>query len=506
MPVSDSGDAFESIELFTTDGVQLRSRPIDWRSAGGENGTVWRTLDADDTINHDLYHSVEYHGGYAYFVRSDHRTVRRAPQTGTVKTVFTNDEPMLDWRVSLGGKYVAVYREDGTHIDIWSTDPRKLVETIEARTGAVGEPGNPSFDHFGIWDYADGVSTFTASVVTASPQDYVLSFLQVNIDEAGAAAPVALSASPAGIPIRSFNTYAFDPEQKIVAWDTYPMVQDPGAAERFVRTQSPIALYLYSFTEKHAYQLDVRPVCHFLPKWIRPGVLEFNTASMASADNLKETYIVRDDILSLIVKATPTQEEERLFVKEFISALVAERYSEAATYFAYPVREGDLRKWRTTIAAACEANSLSHFAILQPRVCQIWNSSLEVYTDNDGFCISDKEAEDAIAPLAQKSSEYAAIMKQYGAAMRRLEEVDDPFQLDEKTRLSAWNGYAAVRALYRKMAPKLTISLVNNSKVVYPIDFPCKETQSEAHHSAAMVVVTSSGLRLESFDPTYIER
>lgn len=95
-PVSDSGVVFESIELFTTDGVQLRSRPLDWRSAGGENGTAWRTLDADDTISHDPYHSVEYHVGYAYFVRSDRRTIRRAPQTGTVKTVFTNDEPMLD--------------------------------------------------------------------------------------------------------------------------------------------------------------------------------------------------------------------------------------------------------------------------------------------------------------------------------------------------------------------------------------------------------------------------
>jgi len=171
-PVSDSGVAFESIELFTTDGVQLRSRPVDWRSAGGENGTVWRTLDADDTINHDLYHSVEYHGGYAYFVRSDRRTIRRAPQTGTVKTVFANDDPMLDWRVSLGGKYVAIYREDGTHIDIWRIDPRKLVQTIEvpAATDALDGHRTGVFDKFGVWSFEAGgddldTSTFTAAAV-----------------------------------------------------------------------------------------------------------------------------------------------------------------------------------------------------------------------------------------------------------------------------------------------------------------------------------------------------
>src|SRR5450756_91490 len=185
--VDDSGVAFESIELFTTDGVELRSRQLDWRSAGGENGTVWRTLDVDDTINHDLYHSVEYHGGYAYFARSDRKTIRRAPQTGTVETVFTSEIPMLDWRVSLGGNYVAIYREDGTHIDIWSIDPRKLVQTIEAQTGAVGEPGNPSFDQFGTWSFLNEngkpVSTFTAAVVPDAPAGHIVSLLQVHIDE-----------------------------------------------------------------------------------------------------------------------------------------------------------------------------------------------------------------------------------------------------------------------------------------------------------------------------------
>ncbi len=305
-PVNDSGVAFESIELFTTDGVELRSRPVDWRSAGGENGTAWRMLDADDTINHDLYHSVEYHGGYAYFMRSDGRTIRRAPQTGTVETAFTNDAPIADWRVSLGGKYVAIYREDGTHIDIWSINPRKLVQTIEAQTGAVGEPGNPSFDQFGAWSFlkenGKGISTFTAAVVPDAPAGHVVSLLQVHIDENVIPSVEVRHIAETAQNMFSWRDYVFDAQDEILACDTYPFIVDVDSARAFAETGAVTRLYVYSLRDDKSYAVDERSTCRFPPRWVGPGALEFNitpTIGTEAPGPFKGSYIVRHDMLSL---------------------------------------------------------------------------------------------------------------------------------------------------------------------------------------------------------------
>lgn len=299
-PVSDSGVAFESIELFTTNGVELRSRPVDWRSAGGENGTVWRTLDADDTVNHDLYHSVEYHGGYAYFARSDRRTIRRAPQTGTVETVFTNDNPMLDWRVSLGGKYVAIYREDGTHIDIWSIDPRKLVQTMEVPAAPDALDGHRTgiFDKFGMWSFEAGgddldTSTFTAAAV---PQGggYVFSLVQFRIDRNDVPAVSIIPVSqklniPAG-------RFAFDPLDEVIAWDTMPVFSKTTDLQTFTATGTHTNLYLYSALTGAKRCIDERPVCDFQPRWLTGSDLEENVAP-ETENPVKYAYIVRKDIL-----------------------------------------------------------------------------------------------------------------------------------------------------------------------------------------------------------------
>lgn len=315
--VDDSGVAFERIELFTTDGVELRSRPLDWRSAGGENGTVWCTLNADDTINYNLYHSVEYHGGYAYFAQSDRRTIRRAPQTGTVETVFTNDTPMLDWRISLGGKYVAIYREDGTHIDIWSIDPRTLVQTIEAQTGAVGEPGNPSFDQFGTWSFLSengkSVSTFTAAVVPDAPAGHVVSLLQVHIDESGTPSVEVQHIAETARNMLSWRGYVFDPQDEIIACDTYPFIVNTDSARTFAKTGTTTRLYVYSLRNDKIYVVDERSTCRFLPSWIGPGALEFNitpTTGTEAPGPFKGSYAVRNDILSLIETGLPALAED----------------------------------------------------------------------------------------------------------------------------------------------------------------------------------------------------
>ena len=503
-PVNDSGVAFESIELFTTDGVELRSRPLDWRSAEEENSTAWRTLGADDTINHDLYHSVEYHGGYAYFARLDRRTIRRAPQTGTVETVFTNDVPMLDWRVSLGGKYVAIYREDGTHIDIWSTDPRKLVRTIEAQTGAVGEPGNPSFDQFGIWSFlkenGKRVSTFTAAIVPDAPAGHVVSLLQVHINETGTSS-VEVRHVPATVRnMLSWRGYVFDPQDEIIACDTYPFIVDTDSARTFAQTGTVTRLCVYSLRNDKIYVVDERSTCRFLPSWVGPGALEFNitpTTGTEAPGPFKGSYIVRRDILSLIETGSPTLTDDQLFVRTFITALITERYADAGACFAFPVRGQELRNYREAIIAGADSAELSSFTVEKAYVLS-GTQSPEICIDAQGFRITSQEALDAIIPVAQKSSEYAAIMKQYGGAMKQLDKVGDPYKLDAKTRGYAWAGYAAVNALYWQLAPKYIFPVIREKREI-PVTFASQKFGQYGMPATANVILTEQGYRLTDF-------
>lgn len=502
--VDDSGVAFESIELFTTDGVELRSRQLDWRSAGGENGTVWRTLDVDDTINHDLYHSVEYHGGYAYFARSDRKTIRRAPQTGTVETVFTSETPMLDWRVSLGGNYVAIYREDGTHIDIWSIDPRKLVQTIEAQTGAVGEPGNPSFDQFGTWSFLNEngkpVSTFTAAVVPDAPAGHVVSLLQVHIDENGTPSVEVRHIAETARNMLSWRGYVFDPQDEIIACDTYPFIVDTDSAQEFAKTGTVTRLYVYSLRKDTVYVVDERPSCLFLPRWVGPGALEFNvtpTAGTEAPGPFKGNYIVRHDILSLIETGSPAMTDDQLFVKKFITALIDEDYADAAACFAFPVREKDLHGYRAIIIAGADPETLAGFTVEKAYVFS-GPQSPEVFVDAGGFRITEKEALDAIIPVAKKSPAYAAIMKQYGAAMKQLDEIGDQSKLDPKTLGYARAGHTALNALYRRMAPKYAMPVVQEIREIN-ITFASQKFGQYGMPATANVILTEQGYRLTDF-------
>lgn len=303
--VSDNGSSYEEIELFTTDGVTLRSRPLDWRSRGAENGELWRTLDAADAIDFNLYNALEYHGGYAYFASMDRKTIRHILQAGPPETVFTNDEPMGDWRVSLGAKYVAIYHQDGKHIDIWRVNPRMLVQTIEAQIGNTTMASTAVFDSFGVWNFwaADdaNVSIFTAAVIHDNIGGDVLSFVQVHIDK-NDAPTVSTVAITTGVHIPA-GRFVFDPQNEVIAWDTMPMFFDVDTMRQFAKAGTHTNLYVYTVQTSTAHCVDERPVCDFLPRWVATGDLEINITTTTGDEKpgpFKGNYIVRKDILSAI--------------------------------------------------------------------------------------------------------------------------------------------------------------------------------------------------------------
>jgi len=303
--VIDVGSPFEKIELFTTDGVTLRSRPLDWRSTGAENGALWRTLDAADAIDFNLYNALEYHGGYAYFASMDRKTIRRILQAGPPETVFTSDEPMGDWRVSLGAKYVAIYHQDGRRIDICRVDPRTLVQTIEAQMGNTTGASSAVFDQFGAWNFwaADdaNVSTFTAAVIPDDIGGDVLSLVQVHIDKNGAPT-VSTLAITTGVHIPA-GRFVFDPQNEVIAWDTMPMFFNVDTMRQFAKAGTHTNVYVYTVQTSTAHCIDERPVCDFLPRWVDNGDLEINITPTTGGEKpgpFKGSYVVRKDILSAI--------------------------------------------------------------------------------------------------------------------------------------------------------------------------------------------------------------
>jgi len=302
--VIDVGSPFEKIELFATDGVTLRSRPLDWRSRGMENGELWRTLDVADAIESSLYNALEYHGGYAYFASMDRKTIRRILQAGPSETVFTSNEPMGDWRVSLGAKYVAVYHQDGRSIDVWRVDPRALVQTIESQTGNTTGAGSAVFDQFGTWNCSQtdmGFSTFTAAVVLDDIGSDVLSLVQVQIDKKGTPTVATVAIAP-GVHIPA-GRFVFDPQNEVVAWDTMPMVFDVETMSRLAKAGTHTSLYVYTVRTGTAHCVDERPVCDFLPRWVATGDLEINIRATTGGEKpgpFEGSYIVRKDILSAI--------------------------------------------------------------------------------------------------------------------------------------------------------------------------------------------------------------
>ena len=167
---------------------------------------------------------------------------------------------------------------------------------------------------------------------------------------------------------------------------------------------------------------------------------------------------------SASVPSNPEPAADQLFVKEFVSALIGENYAVAASCFAFPIREQELRSWRTRIVVAADPGALSHF---QVGVADNFSfSGVQEYVDAEGFRIPRDEAFALITPTVKKTPEYAKIMKRYGAAMKRLDEAADPSKVDSVTYRDAYQGRIQLDSLCDQLAPKYVVPPVEGVRRV----------------------------------------
>jgi len=162
--------------------------------------------------------------------------------------------------------------------------------------------------------------------------------------------------------------------------------------------------------------------------------------------------------------SNPEPAADQLFVKEFVSALIDENYTAAASYFAFPIREQELRSWRARIVVAADPGTLSRF---QVGVADNFScGGIQKYVDTEGFRISRDEAFAAIMPTVKKTPEYAKIMKRYGAAMKRLDQAADPSKVDSVTYRDAYQGRIQLDDLCDQLAPKYVVPPVEGARCV----------------------------------------
>ncbi len=154
-------------------------------------------------------------------------------------------------------------------------------------------------------------------------------------------------------------------------------------------------------------------------------------------------------------KATPEVPTDQSFVKEFVTELIDQNYTAAASCFAFPIREQELHSWRARIVVAADPGTLSRF---QVGVADNFSfGGVQEYVDTDGFRISRDEAFAAIMSTVKKTPEYAKIMKRYGAAMKRLDEAADPSKVDSVTYRDAYQGRIQLDGLCDLLAPKYVV-------------------------------------------------
>lgn len=162
--------------------------------------------------------------------------------------------------------------------------------------------------------------------------------------------------------------------------------------------------------------------------------------------------------------AGPEVTADQAFVREFVTTLMDQNYTAAASCFAFPIREKELRSWRARIVGAADPGTLSRFRV---GVADNFSfSGVQEYVDAAGFRISRDEAFAAIMPTVKKTSEYAKIMKRYGAAMRRLDEAADPSKVDAATYRDAYQGRIQLDGLCDQLAPKYVVSPADGARSV----------------------------------------
>ncbi len=205
-------------------------------------------------------------------------------------------------------------------------------------------------------------------------------------------------------------------------------------------------------------------------------------------------------VLVLVVgcapKANPELASDQLFVKEFISALIDENYTAAASCFAFPIREKELRSWRARVVAAADSGTLSRFRV---GVADNFSfSGVQEYVDAEGFRISRDEAFAAIMPTVKKTPEYTKIMKRYGAAMKRLDEAADPSKVDSVTYRDAYQGRIQLDGLCDQLAPKYVIPPVDGARDVNVVFIASGYLRNELVTIVHLIPV-GSGFRVTEF-------
>jgi hypothetical protein len=189
-------------------------------------------------------------------------------------------------------------------------------------------------------------------------------------------------------------------------------------------------------------------------------------------------------------KANPELAADQLFVKEFMSALIDENYTAAASYFAFPIREKELRSWRARIAAAADPGTLSLF---QVGVADNFSfSGVQEYVDTEGFRISRDEAFAAVMPTVEKTPEYANIMKRYGAAMKRLDEAADSSKVDSITYRDAYEGRIQLDGLCDLLAPKYVVPPAEGARCVNVVFMAAGYLRSELVTIVRLIPLGSS--------------
>jgi hypothetical protein len=242
----------------------------------------------------------------------------------------------------------------------------------------------------------------------------------------------------------------------------------------------------------------IQPHWQGVPLVYVPAAREFKQNSGSASFIEAPSGALQQDILS-----TPAAMQ---VASEFLSNMMTEQYTKSATYFAFPIREKELQDWRAAVMLHVNASHLTNFTVGQPEI-HGYLQTYPVYVDKDGFRIDETVAIQTILPTAQESPEYAVIIKQYGAAMKRLDEAGGvPNKLDAKTLSYARKGKDLERQLYLTMAPKLMVTVVDSRSYIIIAMFAAKQAGAADWGVETRVITTPLGFRVDGFVPTILQR
>ena len=278
---------YENMELFTPDGVTLRTRALDWRNKNDTTGKVWRTIDTSlGALDAANPFAIQYCGGFAYFtLRDDVSHIYSCSQTSKPIVVLTVTGSIGMFSVSPDRRFAAVaMKEAGSArglvniLDIWSLRDKKIISTIKSDERIGYNDQSPEWGDQGWWGVAhmsqspSPVWTYIFTSYTSFMPD-VASFVQASFD-GSTLGHVSVTRYPveSDIPLDneagSINV-AFDPTTNTVAYGGWDKFLDRGkVAPR---------LFLYDIVAGNAHSISTLSLTTLPPVWIGPDTLEYST-------------------------------------------------------------------------------------------------------------------------------------------------------------------------------------------------------------------------------------